>query len=123
MQHGDETKPIENPEAHIKKYRESVMIMKQNSTLARRGSKYRPFLCFICRFPVAFLDSDLLEGVRLSQKPRSSMKFLSTGQQRSSRIVSQSSNMSNKNFTQTRTSIRMGDDLRKRTPANSIRIK
>nr|ACY78118.1 P-type proton ATPase [Symbiodinium sp. DZ-2009a] len=92
LQHGDETKPVENPEAHIKKYRESVMIMKQNS-------------------------------VRLSQKPRSSMKFSSTGQQRSSRIVSQSSNMSSKNFTQTRTSIRMGDDLRKRTPANSIRIK
>ena len=28
LKHGDETQPIENPEAHLKAYRESVKIMK-----------------------------------------------------------------------------------------------
>eukprot|EP00435_Cladocopium_sp_Y103_P054673 s391_g17.t2 len=91
LKHGDETKPIENPEAHLKAYRESVKIMKQNS-------------------------------VRLSQKQRTSMKFLSTGQQRASRVISQSSNMSGKGHTQMRSSVKMGDDLRKRTPATSVEL-
>ena len=59
LQHGDETKPIENPEAHIKKYRESVMIMKQSSTLARSSSKYNmDFCCSLHRFLSQKAESD-----------------------------------------------------------------
>ncbi|CAK9101015.1 Probable plasma membrane ATPase (PAT2) (Proton pump) [Durusdinium trenchii] len=61
-------------------------------------------------------------SMRMSQKGRSSMKFFATGQQRSSRIMSQSSSMANKSFTKMRSSMVYGDDLRKRTPA-SIRFK
>jgi len=91
MKHGDETQPIENPEAHLQAYRQSVKIMQQNS-------------------------------VKLSQKQRTSMKFLATGQQRTSRVMSHSSNMSGKGHTQMRSSVKLGDDLRKRTPATSIRF-
>ncbi|CAE7264577.1 patB [Symbiodinium natans] len=70
MKHGDESKPIPDPEAHIKKYRESVMIMQRKSQL-------------------------------VSQQ-RSSIKFLATGQQRSSLIMSHSTSVSSKNHTHTR---------------------
>lgn len=71
---------------------------------------------------MAFKLFEAVEGMKVSQN-RGSMKFLATGQQRTSRIMSQSSTVSNKNFTQMRSSIHYGDDLRKRTPATSIRFK
>ena len=44
-------------------------------------------------------------SVRLSQKQRGSMKFLATGQQRASRVISQSSNMAGKGHTQMRSTL------------------
>ena len=73
LKHGDETQPIENPEAHLKAYRESVKIMKSLSptwpqvipTGCRLGSALKNLGHKLSRIWSLFLDDTRIWDVQM----------------------------------------------------------
>ena len=53
LKHGDETKPIENPEAHLKAYRESVKIMKSLGWMGPRSTAVKCCSVKGCRLGIS----------------------------------------------------------------------